>query len=496
MFNFEKISTSRFYTAPTIERVVEFSPPDVDTANVAKILSLAVDAKCAGCEANDKYARISGRTNFRLVYLDKDGEVKGVDYNADFTLDADGEFDEGDSVQCDIIVTESDVEADETLRLTAVLEITASTIKRDETEMLTSCDDCYTIGADVYMPSYIGAKTITTSFEDDKNVGAQIDSVLGLSAVSVIKQSLATDGGATIGAVVFARVTYAQDGEIKTQDFEMPIEEELSIDGATSSDAVKVFSAIRSAKVVLQGVTDDNVIKVEGELSLRAMILRCEKRSIVSNLYMLTNEVEIKRDTVELRCFDGCGYFVQNVGGTAILGDNKPRAISVSALPYARCNTTNCYVTEDNRVVAEGVVNTDIIYTDENGYNSVRAEIPFTVSVSSEIPFSKEVRAKCDVQNVNATVRKDREFDISMDMAISVCGFSPLSVEYVCDVTVGEEKEQNTSALSMYVASEGDDMLDVCRALTAMPEDVMAQNPDLEFPLKGNEKIIYFRRLA
>lgn len=88
MFNFEKISTSRFYTAPTIERVVEFSPPDVDTANVAKILSLAVDAKCAGCEANDKYARISGRTNFRLVYLDKDGEVKGVDYNADFTLDA------------------------------------------------------------------------------------------------------------------------------------------------------------------------------------------------------------------------------------------------------------------------------------------------------------------------------------------------------------------------------------------------------------------------
>ena len=120
MFNFEKISTTRFYTAPTIERVVEFSPPDVDTSNVAKILSLAVDAKCVACESGAGYAQINGRTNFRLVYLDKDGTVRGVDYNADFTLRADGEFDEGDNVQCDIIVTETDVEAADTLTLTAV----------------------------------------------------------------------------------------------------------------------------------------------------------------------------------------------------------------------------------------------------------------------------------------------------------------------------------------------------------------------------------------
>ncbi len=496
MFNFEKISTTRFYTAPTIERVVEFSPPDVDTSNVAKILSLAVDAKCVACESGAGYAQINGRTNFRLVYLDKDGTVKGVDYNADFTLRADGEFDEGDNVQCDIIVTESDVEAADTLTLTAVLEICASTIKRDEIEMLTSADDCYAIDKEVYMPSLIGSKTVTVPFDDDKNVGAQIDSVLGLSTVCITKQSLATDDGATVKATIFARVTFTQDGEIKTQDFAIPVEEELTLDGAKTTDAVKVHAIVRSAKVVLQGVTDDNVIKVEGELTLRVTVTRCEKRQIVGNLYMLTNEVELERNSVDLKCFDGCGYFMQGVSGTAILGDNKPRAISVVALPYARCYTTNYYVTEDNRIVAEGVVNTDIIYTDENGYNSVRAEVPFSVSVGSEIPFSKDLKVRCDVQNVTASVRKDREFDIVMDIAITACGFSPLTIEYISGVTVGEEKEQNTCALSMYVASVGDDMLDVCSALTAMPEDVTAQNPDLVFPLQGGEKIIYFRRLA
>lgn len=168
MFNFEKISTTRFYTAPTIERVVEFSPPDVDMSNVAKILSLAVDAKCVGVESGDGYAQINGRTNFRLVYLDKDGEVKGVDYNADFTLKADGEFEDGDNVQCDIIVTESDVEAADTLTLTAVLEIVASTTKRDEIEMLTSADDCCVDQKEVYIPSLIGSKSIVSSFDDDK----------------------------------------------------------------------------------------------------------------------------------------------------------------------------------------------------------------------------------------------------------------------------------------------------------------------------------------
>ena len=84
MFNFEKISASKFYTAPSVERVVEFSPQDVDMSNVAKVLSLAVDAKSTTVEAHDGYVQVSGRTNFRLIYIDKEGVARGVDYNADF----------------------------------------------------------------------------------------------------------------------------------------------------------------------------------------------------------------------------------------------------------------------------------------------------------------------------------------------------------------------------------------------------------------------------
>lgn len=57
MFDFEKLSASKFYVAPTSERVVEFSPSDVDMTNVAKVLSVAVDARATSVEAQDGYAQ-------------------------------------------------------------------------------------------------------------------------------------------------------------------------------------------------------------------------------------------------------------------------------------------------------------------------------------------------------------------------------------------------------------------------------------------------------
>ena len=495
MFNFEKINASKFYNAPSQERVVEFSPQDVDMSNVAKVLSLAVDAKSTQVEAHDGYVQVSGRTNFRLIYLDKEGSARGVDYNADFDARVDGKFAEGDNAYCDIYVTEADVGATDRLTLTAVLDVRAGAIKRDEIEMLASCEGCYTTAKDVYVPSFIASKTTSVPFDDEAEVGGEIGAVLALNTVCIPKQSIATDGGAKTKFQVVAIVTYVENGEIKEHTFNIPVEDEFNLEGVTQSDAIKIDACVKTSKVVLQGVTDDNIIRVEGEVQLKIGAFRCSKTEIVSDLFMLSNETEVERGTVGYECFDGCGYFVQGVSGTAMLGDNKPAALQVCAMPYARCYTTRSYVTEDNRLIVEGVVNTDIIYTDENGYNSVRAEIPFAVAVGGDIPFSKDVRVHCDVQRIDASIVREREFDIVMDIAVKACGFSTLQADYISAVTVGEARVTNTAALSVYVASEGEDMLDICKALSAMPDDVRAQNQTLEVPTKEGDKIVYFRAL-
>ncbi len=494
MFDFEKLSASKFYVAPTSERVVEFSPSDIDMANVAKVLSVAVDARATDVDAKDGYAQVSGRVNFRLSYLDKDGAPKGVDYNADFSARAEGEFVDGDSVWADIVVSESDAEANDNLMLTAVLEVTVSAIKRDEIEALVDADDCYVTKKEIYMPAFIAQKSVVVPFDDEKNVGGEIESVLGLSATVVPLKSLATDGGVEAKLAVYAVVTYVEGGEIRQHSFDIPLKEEFNLDGVQEGDAVKLYAQTKSSKIVLQGVTDDNTIRVEGEIQIKILAFRCQKTEIVSDLFMLTNQTEIERKSARYTCFDGCGYFVKGVSGSATLSDNKPAAIDVCALPYARCYTTRAAVSEDLLIV-EGVATTDIIYHDENGFNSVRAEIPFAISTASEIPLSKEVCVDCKIQRIDAVVRREREFDISFDIVIAACGFSPLETTYISAVEVGEERAQNTSALSVYVASPSDTMLDVCSALSAMPGDILAQNPNLQEPFAEDTKIVYFRAL-
>lgn len=496
MFDFEKISASKFYVAPSVERVVDFSPPDIDMENVAKVLSLAVDAKCVSVEVSNGYADLDGRTNFRLTYLDKDGTPKGLDYNADFSMRIDGEFLDGDTVECEIHVVETDVQASDTLRLSAVLEVKVCGVRRDELEILVGADDCYKTLKEVYVPKFLAMKTSTAPYDDEQNVGAEVSSVLSVSTACILKDVRAVDGGMTAKASVYATVTYMEGNEIKQRDFEIPLEEELNLDGVEETDTIKIVANVKSAKVILQGVTDDNVIRIEGEVQYKVWAFRCQKESTVGDLFMLTNEIKVETNTANYICFDGCGFFMERVNGTAVLGDNKAPANEVSALPYARCYTTRAYVGDDGKLEVEGVVNTDIIYTDENGYNSVRAEIPFAVSIDSETQLSQVVKVNCKVQQISATVRREREFDIALTLAIEVCGFSPLEFDYISAVGVGEEREQNTSGLSIYIANEGDGMLDICKAMTALPDDVLLQNPTLQFPLKEGDRVLYFRQLG
>lgn len=495
MFDFDKINASKFYSAPPVERVVEFSPPGIDADNIAKVLSLAVDAKCNSVEPYDGYVQVDGRTNFRLAYLDRDGQPKGVDYNADFSVKAEGDFSVDDSVGAEICVVEADAQSGGGLTLSAALEVKATAIKREELDVLIGAQNCYTTQKSVYLPEYIASKNVISSFADEVEVGGEVSSVLALHTTCALKKAEVADSGVSLAATVYSTVTYIEGGEIKQKNFAVDIDEDLGLDGVGEGDTVKVSATVKNAKVVLQGVTDDNVIKIEGDVNFKIQAFRCRKRDVVSDLFALSNEVVITRSNASFACFDGSGYFSENIQGTAMLGDNRAAATAIAAIPYAGCYASNAYLDGSGNLVVEGVVNADVIYVDENGYNSVRTEIPFSVDVSSKSPFSRQVAVKCEVSNITAVLRREREIQLDITLQIAVSGYSPLEFDYISAVELGDQKPVNTSGISLYISRDGDGILDLCKAFTAMPDDILAQNPALEFPLAANQRVIYFRHI-
>ena len=494
MFDFEKLSLARFYVAPTVEKVIEFSPQGIDVENILKVLSLSVDAKCESADAYAGYVEVAGRANFRLIYLDKENVARGVDYNADFTARVDGEFDADDNVCCDIHVAEAEVSAKDSLTLTAALEISVRRTRREGIELLLTAEDCYTSKRELALPTFITQKVMTTEFFDDGNVGGEIDNVLSINAGVAVASADAKDGGADIKSNVYAVVTYVKDGNITTQNFEIPLEDDVNLEGVSEGDALKIQASVKNVKVILQGVTGDNVLRIEGEVIYKIQAYRCQQTEVIDDAFLLSNELSVKRAKHQAKCYLGTTYKTEAVSGIALLGDNRPAAESVVALPYARCYVAKTYVSEEGEITAEGVVNTDVIYTDENGYNSVRTEIPFSIMLG-KAEEGTIYQADCIVSSISAKVRREREFEIDVNLAVSIAAYSEYECECIESVELGDERPKNTSALSMYIAGDNEEMLDVCKALYAMPDEILAQNPTLTFPLKEGEEVIYFRQL-
>lgn len=496
MFEFEKLSASKLYAAPHVERVVEFSPPGIDMQNISKALSLAVDARCVSVEPFDGYAEVAGRTNFRLTYIDREGNPKGVDLSADFTVRTEGDFAPTDNVSAELTVVETDIEATDELKLSAVLDVAVSAIRREELNVLVGADKCYKTMKDVYLPSFIASKTTSSPFDSEQDAGGEVTSVLSMSTDCIMKKAEATDGGVSCAATVVSTVTYVEGGEIKQRDFKIDLEEEINLEGVQKTDTVRVQPCVKGAKLVLRGVTDDNILCVEGEACFKIQVFRCASHSIVADVFNLENEVSVSSEEANYTCFDGSGFFLEKAGGTAILGDNRPAGIAISAIPYAHAVASKAQTEEDGTLTVEGVVSADIIYTDENGFNSVRTEVPFALSISSVQPFSKQLAVQVQVQQISAQLRREREIDVDMQLAVAVSGFSPVQFSYISAVELGDEKAQNRSGISLYIARGGDSLLDLCKSLTAMPEEILAQNPTLEFPLSEGERIVFFRSLV
>ncbi len=496
MFDFEKLSASKLYAAPHVERVVEFSPPGVDIENIAKVLSLSVEAKCNCAEAFDGYAEVTGRTNFRLTYLDKNGDPKGVDYNADFSVKAEGEFCAADAASATITVVESDVSAAGALTLSAVLEVCVTAVQREELNVLMGADKCYKTSKTIALPAYIASKTSVCPFDAEQDVGGEITSVLSMGAHCPVIRAEAVDGGIKAAAKLSLNAVYVEGGEIKQRDFIIDLEEELNLDGVREGDKVLIDACVKSSKIVLQGVTDDNVLRVEGDVAFKAQVFRLAQVEVVDDLFTLENEVDITKTSAKYAYFDGSAYFAKKVSGTATLGDNRAAAIKIDAIPSSRCYTTKAATEEDGSLTVEGIVNADIVYTDENGFNSVRAEVPFSLNIQNASPFAGEVKVRADIEKISADIRREREIDIDIALRLATDAFAETDAEFISGVELGEERAQNTSGISLYIAREGDEILDLCKAFSAMPEDILAQNPALTFPLAEGERAVYFRQIA
>lgn len=485
MFRYEKIDAISTTFLTPIERVVEFTPRGAD--NIAKVLSLSVDGKVLSVASCDGYADVSGRGDFTLIYLDLDGNPMSANYNADFNVRLDGDIAQTDKLSVSIKVIEWSVETGDTITLSAVVKVYGMATKTVPLNMLKDAENSYVTTSKVVIPTAVAGTTYSFPVDEETTVG-DVEKVLSLSTKCSLTHTKVRDKQVDMSIDTTATITYVEGGQMRTATFLVSSEECVAIDDIMAGDRVYVTPQVKSAKVVLAGVTGENILRFEGEITTSIHGTRYVETDIVDDLFTLTHNTSVERDSALLTAFVSTGFYKERIYGETDLPDCDNG--SLIGVPAVTAFVAKAVKDEDMNV--EGIATVELLYSVGGEIRSARAEVPYSVGLIGDC--TDKIVPRVSVLDTSVKIKNQRA-EINVLLAFEMSSFEENKVSYISSVELGEEREVNTSGLSMYVAKDGDTMWDVCKALTATPEQIMSQNPTLTFPLKQWDKVLYFRQL-
>ena len=486
MFKFDQKNAISTTFLPPIERVVEFIPRGVD--GVMRVLSLSVDGKALSHAVNDGFVDVNGRAEFKLIYLDLDGAVCSANYNADFSVRLDGDVTREDKVDVCIKVVEWSVSSNDALTLSAVVKVDGNVTKTIPLNILTGAEDSFVTTDILTIPTHVA----TTSYSfpvDEETTVHEVQKVLSLDTKCSLTSAKSTDKVLDLSVDTVAIVTYVEDGIIRTATFNVASTESVSIEDLCEGDMVKVTPYVKSGRIVLHGVTGENILRFEGEIGVNVDVTRLEEMEAVKDLFSLTHHTITTTEKNTLTYFVGSGYYTEKIQGETTLPRGEDTALIGVPANTVFIAKTLC----DDGLTVEGVATTEIIYSSGEDLYSARAEIPYSVHLDGD--FSDTVKARATVIDSSVKIKGDKA-EITLTIAFNTKCYASSQINYISEIELGEEREVNRSGLSIYVANDGDTPWDVCKALTATPEQILAQNPNITFPLKYGDKIIYFRRIT
>ena len=94
------------------------------------------------------------------------------------------------------------------------------------------------------------------------------------------------------------------------------------------------------------------------------------------------------------------------------------------------------------------------------------------------------------------SARQKQEGEIDAEATLKICLREER--ESVCRIVSGAAEGAavpvNDSAISVYIPRAGDGLWELAKSLKKPPEEVAANNPDIEFPVKEGQRVIVYRK--
>lgn len=461
-----------------------------ERGGVKKLLGIQAECKVYTVEPMKGEAKITGKTCYKVIYLDKENQPKGLDYFCDFNETIVGTITPTDklAVSHSVVDVSGKIDDDE-ITLTAVCDFLIKVIGSHEAKTVDSISDVFTSTETLQCVTLSMLKEDTFAVSSEEESGASVNKVLYFGTTPIITSVNESDVGATVEGLVQVEIVYDTDSGVKGKTFGIPFSEEIEAD-----NIVDVNVTIKSSRLVLSGDEANNVFEVEAFVTISGYDVGVREQEVVVDAFSTTKELALEQTYLPCRRYTNCKTFDFPVSAE-VEGDGLPNNATVLATPVLRVNIANA-IAGDNEVTIEGLAVATVLYYNEDRVDSVQVELPFSVTEKLDgINPSDMLTAEAIITDFQANFMSGI-INLRAMLKVRVCVYTTYRLKWVNSISEGEDKPVNKNGISICYVGANDSVWDIAKAVNLAPEEVVALNPELDNQSSNGKprRVVVFRK--
>ncbi len=500
--NYEKVISSYRKRLGTTQAQIECKLPVNEDTEISKILCADAKAYIGSAEAMSGEVTFNGFVNFQVIY---DGaEPQGMDYTAEFKEKYQNTVITPNSVP---VISSSIVNVDtgivgSEVKVTAIVEFVIDVIETVEYNVLSEVDtkDVFSKTDTLTYSTYVGNAKNRFEQNFDIEINEKISKVLGVCSNAQLTSVTPRTEFAEIKGVLNVGVSYFTAGEepvIKTLQKQVEFAQEVPLKEIGEDSYISGDIAVLSGDTKVTTNLDENlaVVNLDIPMMFNGYVFNPNSNTYVTDLFAINNYVNVDTESLALLTKVDSKAFEERFDANIVIDETMPLIDDIIGT-CGKNVTIASQTISGNTLNIEGINTVTVLYLnrENNSTNSVLIESPFSLSFNIEGIDGLTPDVEIVMGEVFAKGKRGNEIEANGDLYIYANFFGETTEAVITSVKLGEERNQYMAPLMLYIVKPGETLWDVAKNLSVSPDLIIEQNPNLEFPLKGGERIRVYRQ--
>ncbi len=267
------------------------------------------------------------------------------------------------------------------------------------------------------------------------------------------------------------------------------------------ADAVPKLASIASANIQsvnLQATCDEERNKCHivatFKVAVYGKVFIKDEVTVVDDAFCLNHNSLATKENYSIQEPAYAFSATEKIHGTAIID----KQIDFGCVLYATAlhSTEIMAMAQDGEIIAEGLLKSILFYKDsDNITKSATLHLPFTFPIAfDKVKTGQKVRVSCIACGVAVQQKVEGELETEATFKLFITIDNHDEVKYLSKLHIGDTIVQTDSAISVYLPKKGDTLWKIAKQLRQPPELIQQSNAHLNFPLKGQERIVVYRK--